>query len=100
MSDTTTPQRLAMSGQGRDYMVISVGGMTCGACANAVHRALSRLPGVVSAEVDLVGMRALARGSAGADDMLAAIEGAGYRASLDGAEMPAPRPRSGCGCGC
>ena len=101
MTEATTSERVALSGQDRDCTVIAIGGMTCGSCANAVQRALSRVPGVVSVEVNLAAGRALVRGDARAEDMLAAVEGAGYRAALDGGEMPAPKPKGGgCGCGC
>ena len=101
MTEATASERLTLSGQDRDCTVLAIGGMTCGSCANAVHRALARVPGVVSVDVDLAGARALVRGDARAEDMLAAVEGAGYRAALDGAEMPASKQkRGGCGCGC
>lgn len=34
-------------------IVLSVSGMTCGGCVNSVHRVLTALPGVRSAEVTL-----------------------------------------------
>ncbi len=34
-------------------IVLSVTGMTCGGCVNSVHKVLSTLPGVQSAEVSL-----------------------------------------------
>lgn len=86
MSDHTTSGRLALSGQGRDCAVLAIRGMTCGACANAVHRALARVPGVVRVEVDLAAGRALAQGSARPQDLVAAVAGAGYHADLDTGE--------------
>ncbi|RAI55225.1 heavy-metal-associated domain-containing protein, partial [Roseicella frigidaeris] len=64
MTEGTTFERVALSGQDRDCAVLAIGGMTCGSCANAVHRALSCVPGVVSVEVDLAAGRALVQGTA------------------------------------
>ena len=101
MTEATTSERVALSGQGRDCAVLAIGGMTCGSCANAVHRALSRVPGVISVEVDLAAGRALVQGSARPKDLLAAVEGAGYRAALGTDKVAGSRPKgSGCGCGC
>lgn len=36
-----------------DEIVLSVTGMTCGGCVNSVHKVLTALPGVQSAEVML-----------------------------------------------
>lgn len=101
MNDTTTSGRLALSGQGRDCAALSIDGMTCGSCANTVHRALSRVPGVVSVEVDLTTGRALVQGSARPQDLAAAVADAGYHAALDTGEVGAGKPKGGgCGCGC
>lgn len=101
MNEATTPERLALSGQDRNCTILSIGGMTCGSCANAVHRALSRVPGAVSVEVDLGAGRAMVLGSARPDDMLAAVTGAGYRAAIGPGEVPKSGPKAGgCGCGC
>lgn len=82
MTETTLPERLALSGQDRDCTVLTVGGMTSGACANAVQSALARVPGVVSAEVDLAARRAKILGSAPPHDLVTAVEGAGFDAVL------------------
>lgn len=98
MSQDTVSERVALSGQDRDCAVLSIGGMACGSCANSVHRALSGIPGVVTVEVDLAG-RALVQGSARPEDLVVAVEGAGYRAALaqDGAPV-AGRGAGGCCC--
>lgn len=101
MIEATTSERVVLSGQGRDRAVLAIGGMTCGSCAKAVHRVLSRVPGVVSVEVDLAAGRALVQGSARPEDLLTAVEGAGYRAALGNDKVAATRPKGGgCGCGC
>ena len=40
-------------GANLDVVVLKVDGMTCGHCKNAVEKAILKLNGVVSAEVDL-----------------------------------------------
>ncbi|MGH8169149.1 MAG: heavy-metal-associated domain-containing protein [Steroidobacteraceae bacterium] len=61
-------------------IVLAVGGMTCGGCAGAVGRALSGVPGVVEAQVDLGNGRATVTGTAGADDLIRAVTDAGFSA--------------------
>ncbi|MCB4824869.1 heavy-metal-associated domain-containing protein [Roseicella aerolata] len=101
MSEATASERVVLSGQGRGCTTTSIGGMTCGSCANAVHRALARVPGVVSVEVDLGVGRAMVQGDARPEDLLAAVEGAGYRAALGQGGAAGNGPKAGgCGCGC
>lgn len=101
MSEATISPRVTLSGRDRDCAVLSIGGMTCGACANAVHRVLSRVPGVVSVEVDLAAGCALVQGSARPQDLVAAVEGEGYRAGLGRSGVAGTRSKAGgCGCGC
>jgi copper chaperone len=64
-----------------DTTVISISGMTCGGCANAVTKVLLALPGVV--EVDVSHIEAKAEVSyepdrVKPDQMKVAIEAAGY----------------------
>jgi copper chaperone CopZ len=59
-------------------IVLAVSGMTCSGCANAVARALSRVPGVRQANVDLAGERATVTGTAQVEDLIRALEAAGY----------------------
>jgi copper chaperone CopZ len=59
-----------------------VTGMTCSGCANAVKRALSRVPGVTRAEVDLASGRATVDGTARLEELVAAVQAAGYGAQL------------------
>ncbi len=60
--------------------VLTVGGMTCNGCVAAVTRVLTRVPGVVSAEVDLASARATVVGDADPKALVAAVVGAGYEA--------------------
>ena len=101
MTEATTSQRVGLSGQDRDCAVLFIGGMIYGSCANAVHHVLSAVPGVVSIDVDLGAARATVRSSARAEDLLAAVRGAGYRAALGPDGLPGSAPKAGgCGCGC
>ncbi len=62
---------------------LGIGGMTCAACVRRVERALARLPGVLEASVNLATERAWVRylaGSVEVDDLVRAVEEAGYRA--------------------
>jgi Cu+-exporting ATPase len=67
---------------GSGTAVLRVAGMTCGGCAGVVTRVLSRVPGVRSAEVDLAAGRAMVTGGARPEDLVAAVQAAGYRAQL------------------
>ncbi len=59
-------------------VVLAISGMTCGGCAGAVTRALSAVPGVVEARVDLAAGRATVTGTARAQDLVRAVEAAGF----------------------
>lgn len=59
-------------------IVLTVSGMTCGGCANAVARVLARVPGVSEARVDLASGRASVSGTAPVEELIRAIETAGY----------------------
>ncbi|MCX7624007.1 MAG: heavy metal translocating P-type ATPase [Thermomicrobium sp.] len=64
---------------------LAVEGMTCASCVRRVERALSRLPGVREAVVNLATERAYVRYDplvASVDALLRAVEGAGYRAHV------------------
>ncbi|HUA23234.1 MAG TPA: heavy metal-associated domain-containing protein [Steroidobacteraceae bacterium] len=63
-------------------VVLAIGGMTCGGCAGAVTRALSAVPGVVEARVDLAGGRATVTGTAPAADLIRAVQAAGFDGGL------------------
>ncbi len=59
---------------------LAVHGMTCAGCVSRVEKALSGVPGVVAATVNLANRRARVAGTAPLADLLAAVEAAGYRA--------------------
>lgn len=61
---------------------LSVSGMTCGGCASTVTRVLSRVPGVVEAHVDLASGRATVTGTAPAEELIHAVEAAGFAGQL------------------
>ena len=63
-------------------VVLAISGMTCGGCAGAVTRALSAVPGVAEARVDLAGGRATVTGTARAEDLIRAVQAAGFDGGL------------------
>jgi len=59
----------------------SVGGMTCASCVANIENALAKVPGVISANVNLASEKATVEylsGEAGKADFKRAVEGAGY----------------------
>lgn len=60
---------------------IDVDGMSCGGCEESVEEALREVPGVVEAEADRERGIVTVDGEADAQDLVAAVEEAGYRAS-------------------
>jgi uncharacterized protein len=66
-----------------DRLELAVGGMTCDHCVAAVTRALAQCRGVATAQVDLATGRATVAGDHfSAQEVAAAVESAGYRASI------------------
>ena len=63
-------------------VVLAIAGMTCGGCAGAVGRALSQVPGVAEARVDLAKGQATVTGTARAEDLVRAVEAAGFAGGL------------------
>ncbi len=59
---------------------LGVEGMTCASCVARVERALTRVPGVQSASVNLATERASVTGNADPKALLSAVEAAGYTA--------------------
>jgi hypothetical protein len=60
---------------------LAIDGMTCGHCAEAVSRALSRCPHVAAVQVDLARGRAVVTGEGlRVDELVAAVQSAGYQA--------------------
>jgi|GEM_PF-648360 len=66
-----------------DYAMttITVRGMSCGGCEQTVVDALEDLDGVTSASADRETESATVEGDASVDDLVAAVEDAGYEAS-------------------
>ena len=60
-------------------LLLPVAGMTCAACAGRVQRALLKVPGIASAEVNPASGQARVTGQAPAAALAAAVAGAGYR---------------------
>lgn len=60
---------------------ITVEGMDCGGCENAVETALESVTGVESAAADRTAERATVEGDARTDELVAAVEDAGFSAS-------------------
>ncbi|SFK17130.1 heavy metal translocating P-type ATPase [Falsiroseomonas stagni] len=58
---------------------LPVEGMTCASCAGRVERALGKVPGVLSASVNLASETATVSGTARPADLAAAIRAAGYQ---------------------
>ncbi len=64
----------------------SVTGMSCAACSARVEKAVSQVPGVTSCAVSLLTNAMGVEGTAAPEDVIAAVENAGYGAALKGAE--------------
>jgi copper chaperone CopZ len=63
---------------------LSIGGMNCGHCAQAVRDALAKVPGVDRViEVNLDAGRATVSGAAAAERLVAAVAAAGFEATVD-----------------
>lgn len=74
----------------------NVTGMTCSACQAHVERAVSKLPGVHAAAVNLLQNTLTAEydeDRLGVQDIVAAVRGAGYDASAPGEDTPAASPQ-------
>ncbi|MGH2340610.1 heavy metal translocating P-type ATPase [Segnochrobactraceae bacterium EtOH-i3] len=77
----------------RETVDLVVEGMTCASCVGRVEQALLKVPGVLTAEVNLAMERARVTEVAGAvspSDLVAAVEIAGYDARLLGEGAPPP----------
>jgi copper chaperone len=60
---------------------ITVEGMSCGGCEQTVEEALMDVPGVESATADHESNSVTVEGEAAVDDLVAAVEDAGYDAA-------------------
>ena len=68
----------------------NVTGMSCAACSARVEKAVSGVEGVTSCAVSLLTNSMGVEGTASPQEIIAAVERAGYGASLKGAEKSAP----------
>jgi len=68
-----------------DSMELAIRGMTCASCVGRVERALTAVPGVSAATVNLATERATVRGIASTEALIAAVAKAGYMAVPIGA---------------
>lgn len=72
-----------MKDQNNEQWTLAIQGMTCASCAGRVEKSLLKVPGVVTAEVNLALETALVTGSNKAltpEKLVAAVVGAGYQA--------------------
>ena len=72
------------NGSSDSSVVLVVSGMTCGGCANTVIKILRRVPGVTDATVDLDSGRVSVAGEARTEDLIGAVQNAGYGARQAG----------------
>lgn len=63
-------------------VVLAVSGMTCSGCASTVSRVLSRVPGVAKTHVDLASGCATVTGTAPPQELIRAVDTAGFGARL------------------
>ena len=61
-----------------------VDGMSCAACQSSVERAVKKVDGVECVSVSLLASSMSVEGSAGSNEIIKAVEKAGYKASLKG----------------
>jgi Cu+-exporting ATPase len=73
-------------------LALDIDGMTCASCVNRIERYLRKIDGVVEANVNLATERAsvVARPDVTVDQLISAVEAAGYEARLLVDETPAP----------
>ena len=64
----------------------NVTGMSCAACSARVEKAVSKVPGVTTCSVSLLTNSMGVEGTAAASEIIAAVEEAGYGASVKGAK--------------
>ncbi|PRG90762.1 heavy metal translocating P-type ATPase [Burkholderia gladioli] len=73
---------------------LEIGGMTCASCSGRVEKALAQVPGVSRASVNLATERASVSAEAAVSvaQLVAAVEKAGYRATLAAGSIDAAAP--------
>ncbi len=65
-----------------------VGGMSCAACSARVEKAVSSLNGVEVCQVNLLANSMVVEGDVSTENIISAVEAAGYTASLKGEKTP------------
>ena len=73
----------------------NVTGMSCAACSARVEKAVSKVPGVTACSVSLLTNSMGVEGTAAPAQVIAAVQQAGYGASLKGAAQAAQAPLEG-----
>jgi Cu+-exporting ATPase len=76
-------------------VTLVIDGMTCASCVARVEKALTHVPGVTSASVNLATEKARIDGAAPPAALLAAVEAAGYAARIETADAPAAPVKTG-----
>ena len=86
--------RRAGYGVGQREQLLQIDGMTCASCVGRVEKALARVPGVLSASVNLATERATVQSLSTLDfaALMAAVERAGYAARDVGGPLAPARP--------
>ena len=69
----------------------TVTGMSCAACSSRVEKAVSKVSGVTSCSVSLLTNSMGVEGTASQSEIIAAVEAAGYGASVKGADAGAKK---------
>jgi Cu+-exporting ATPase len=63
-------------------LVLHIEGATCAGCVRKIETALRAVPGVRQADMNFATRTATVAGTAGAAELIAAVQGIGYSASL------------------
>ena len=94
MGTVASDQAVATPGGPGRRVELAIGGMTCASCAARVEKKLNKLDGV-TATVNFATetARVTFPGTVRPDDLVAAVERAGYTAVLPAAAEPAARSR-------
>ncbi len=86
MNTTAATLHSAAPGAATTDWILPIEGMTCASCVARVEKALKKVPGVISAEVNLATEKAqvtVSGDAGGADALIAAVEKAGYTAHAE-----------------
>jgi copper chaperone CopZ len=65
-----------------DSTTLKIGGMTCDHCSATVTKALEKVSGVRSAQVDLANGEAVVTGAAAVQSLIQAVKEEGYEAEV------------------